>query len=313
MNLHVYKSYLLHSFILECYHDRIMSIKCNNILLGNVCMITALLLYVVSDTLCKSFLVNYSASQVTFFRGLARLLPIIVACAVIRHNPIKTTRLNEHLVRSTIASTNTFLFMCAYKYSSMTAVYAIGYTSSLFVLLFGYLMLKEKVRTNSIIAVFIGLIGAMIILQPSISNHYVNIGAAFALTASIVAALNSVLIRRLSTTEHILTIVFYHDIISLMFSLPLAVFAWTRITNYHHLLIGFGIIGIISAVSQYMISYALKTAKISDLASTNYVTIIPVILVDSFYWHVIPSAEVIFGMFLIVICNYVVIRKGKKC
>ena len=290
-----------------------MDIRNNNILIGNVCMIAALLLYVVSDTFCKSFLIDYSASQVTFFRGLARLIPILVACISMHHNPIKTKRLNEHLFRGTIASTNTFLFMCAYKYSPMTDVYAIGYTSSLFVLLFGHLMLKEKVRTNSIIAVFIGLIGAMIILQPSISVMHVNIGAVFALTASIVAALNSVLIRRLSTTEHTLTLVFYHDIISLIFSLPLAVAAWSQITNYQHLFVGFGIIGIISAVSQYLISYAFKITKISDLAATNYVTIIPVILIDSFYWHIVPSLEVLFGMFLIVVCNYVVIRKSKKC
>lgn len=279
---------------------------------GNILMITALILYVIADTICKSFLTDYSAQQITFFRTISRLIPILITCIFFRHNPLTTCRLNEHLIRAVIASMSTFLFMCAYKYAPMTDVYTIGYTSPFFILVFGHLMLKEKLSVNTIISVFIGLIGAMIILQPRFDGH-VNVGAAFALTASILAALNNVLIKKLSTTEHILTIVFYHSMISLIFSFPLAISSWNMIINPKSLLIGFIAIGSISAICQCLISYALSISKVSNLASTNYVTILPVILIDSFYWNTIPQKYVIFGMVLIIACNYSVIRKQKTC
>lgn len=292
-----------------------IQLKLDNKTAGYVLMITALILYVLSDTICKLFLMDYSAQQVTLFRTVSRLLPIMIACIFMKHNPLKTSRLHEHLIRAVIASMNTFLFMCAYKYAPMTDVYAIGYTSPFFILVFGYLMLKEKLSINAIVSVCIGLIGAMIILQPKFDGgiSHVNVGAAFALTASILAALNNVLIKKLSTTEHILTIVFFHAIVSLVFSFPLAISSWHSIIDMKGLLIGFTVVGIISAICQCLISYALSISKVSNLAATNYVTLLPVILIDSFYWNTFPQKYVIVGMVLIIICNYLVIRKQKVC
>lgn len=281
----------------------------NNILLGNLIMMAALVIYVISDTICKDFLLNYSVAQVSLFRTIARVIPILLACVFIRKNPIKTQKLDYHLLRSIIASTSTIMFILAYKYSPMTNVHAISYTCAFFILLFSRIILGEKVRNDCIIAVCIGLIGTSIIIRPDFQHGIVNIGGIFALTGAIFAALNSIMIRKLTSTEHIFTIMIYHNITLLILSAIGCIFDWKDILDWHTLITGFLIVGTISAISQSMISYALSITKSSDLAASAYVTIIPVVLTDIFYWKSTPDVYVIAGMIMVVICNYIVVKK----
>lgn len=281
----------------------------NNILLGNLIMMAALVIYVISDTICKDFLLNYSVAQVSLFRTTARVIPILLACVFIRKNPIKTQKLDYHLLRSIIASTSTIMFILAYKYSPMTNVHAISYTCAFFILLFSRIILGEKVRNDCIIAVCIGLIGTSIIIRPDFQHGIVNIGGIFALTGAIFAALNSIMIRKLTSTEHIFTIMIYHNITLLILSAIGCIFDWKDILDLHTLITGFLIVGTISAISQSMISYALSITKSSDLAASAYVTIIPVVLTDIFYWKSTPDMYVIAGMIMVVICNYIVVKK----
>ena len=272
-------------------------------------MMTALIIYVISDTICKDFLSTYSVSQVSFFRTLARIIPILIACTVIKKNPIKTQKLDYHIFRSIIASISTIMFILAYKYSPMTNVHAISYTCAFFILLFSRVILGEKIRNNCIIAVCIGLIGTFIIIRPDFHHGIVNIGAICALMGAIFAALNSIMIRKLTSTEHIFTIMIYHNITLLILSSIGCIFDWKEVLDWRTLIIGFSIVGTISAISQSLISYSLSITKSSDLAASAYVTIIPVVLTDIFYWKSAPDIYVITGMAMIVVCNYIVVKR----
>jgi len=280
----------------------------NKILLGNAIMIAALVTYVISDAVCKGFMSYYTAPQVCFFRTIARIIPLIIACIFMRKNPLTTSKLKYHLYRGIVASASTVFLMGAYKYSHMTDVHAIGYTSAFFVLIFSYLLLGEKIRERCIIAVIIGLIGTLVIIRPDFKDG-LNIGGIFALCTAILSGLNSVMIRKLTETEHTLTIIMYHNIILLVLSGILSINAWNDIENVKILLTGFAFVGIISAICQSAIAYAFSMAKSSDLAVSGYVTIIPIVLIDVLYWETIPDISVILGVVLIVIGNYIVVRR----
>lgn len=281
--------------------------------LGNILMMIALTLYIIADAICKQFLQEYPAAQVTLFRTISRLIPILITCCIVKRDPARTSRFSEHVLRGVIASINTIMFICAYKYSPMTDVNAIGYTSAFFILPISYFLLGEKIRPTSIFAAFVGLIGTTIILQPNFNQvNFSNIGGAFALTGAILAAVNNVLIRKLSSTEHVLTIVFYHNVVLLIISSLFCCFSWHEISDYRSFIIDFCIIGIISTLSQYLISYALSITKASDLAVTNYITIIPVMLTDFFMWRNVPTFSVVLGMLLIIFCNYIVIKRQQE-
>lgn len=279
---------------------------------GNVVMITALLLYVVADAVCKGLLVNYTPYQVVFFRTLARLIPIVAICFINNNNPFKTIRMKEHLFRAVIASMNTFFFIAAYKYSPMTDVHTIGYTTAIFMLPFSYFILKEKVHSNIILAVFIGLLGVVLVLRPSSSvDSYLHIGAIFALLGAIFSALNSVLIRRLTSTESLYTIIFFHNFVLFFISLFFSISYWIPIIDVNSFVICFLVISVLGTLAQYLISFAFSITKASELAVTSYIIIVPVMLIDIFVWNLQPDKFIILGLLLIVLCNYFVI-KGQK-
>lgn len=288
----------------------LLSSKIRNVAIGNVVMIFALLLNLFTDTMCKGFLIDYTAPQVVFFRTSSRLIPIIIICVFCHYNPFKTHKRKEHILRAIIASVNTMLFIAAYKYSAMTEVHAIGYMTALFVLPFSYFILGEKISGNIVLSIFLGLLGALLILRPNLSAvSYLNLGALLALFGAIFSALNNVLIRRLTQTENIYVIMFYHNMVLFLLSLLIALEYWIPIQNFQNLFFSFFLVGILGTLSQYLIHFAFSITKASELAVTCYVIAIPVMLVDIFFWNIQPNMYIISGLLLIIFCNYLVISR----
>ncbi len=284
--------------------------KVKNIAIGNVVMIFALLMNLFTDTICKGFLLDYTAPQVVFFRTVSRLIPIATICVFYRYNPFETKKVKEHVFRAIIASINTMLFITAYKYSAMTEVHAIGYMTALFVLPFSYFILGEKITGNILISIMLGLIGALLILKPNLNAEaYLNIGALLALFGAIFSALNNVLIRRLTKTENIYVIMLYHNVVLFFVSLFFSYKYWVPIHDGYSLLFYFLLVGILGTLSQYLIHYAFSITQASELAVTCYVIAIPVIFVDIFFWNIKPNIYIISGLVLIIFCNYLVISK----
>jgi drug/metabolite transporter (DMT)-like permease len=277
---------------------------------GIVLMLAGLAIYPITDAFLKHLMSLYSVPQTTFLRSLTRAVPLLVL-ACFQGGPLRvlaTQNPGRHAVRLLVNLGSTYAFMMAFSMSSLTTIYTLSYTSPLFMILLSYFLLKEKVDKERWIAVGIGLIGVIIAIRPG--------SQVFAWTSLIVlggtalAALNKILMRRLSKTEHLLSIAIYPNITMMMVTLPFVIGAWKPMALEHWGIFAF--VGLLTASAQYAIAKALKFAEASMLAPIDYSTFFWVVMLDAFVWNSLPDTCTVVGACIIVLSNFFILWKSRR-
>lgn len=275
--------------------------------LGYVFVLGGVSLYAFSDAIMQYFMAIYGVNQVTFLRTIFRFIPLLIFAIYKMENPLKTTKIKENIFRSVLASLGTYFFMLAYKYTSMTDVIVIGYSTALFVIPMSIFILKEKLCVKDIYAVCIGFTGVVLSFRPGIEVF--QFGIMYAVIAAVVAALNQVIIKKLSYTDSELTIIFYHHIVLILISLIVGFKSFIPVLTNHILIMFIG--GSIGTVAQYCIIHAFKLSTCSNLASAAYIMLLPATLIDFFMYNRIPDIFIICGLILIICGSFIALKKDK--
>lgn len=264
--------------------------------IGYLFVIAGVCLYSFSDAIMKHAMTVYSVHQVVFLRTIFRFIPILGFVFLKKSNPYKTEKVYENLGRALLASCGTYATMNAYKYAAMTDVFVVGSTTAIFVIPFSVLILKEKFNIQNLFAILLGFSGICIAFR--IGSGIFQTGILFAVIASVIAALNQVLIKKLAFTESEFTIISYHNTCLI---LAAVIFGWGEfqlVSVGNILLLSLG--GIIGAVAQYFITHAFKLSSSSGLASAAYVMLIPNVIIDFVFFNQTPDAYILCGLMFIV-------------
>lgn len=265
--------------------------------LGYLFVIAGVCLYSFSDAIMKYFMGVYSVHQVTFLRTFFRFIPFLIVACYQRANPLKTSRVQENVLRALLASVGTYAFMCAYRHSAMTDVYVVGLTTAIFVIPLSVWILGEKFHFQNMIAILLGFSGICLACRPGCG--LLQVGVLFAAGGAIISALNQVLIKRLSSTERELTIIFYHHIVLGMLSFALGGWGFSSMKLSHLAVMFVG--GMIGALAQYCMIHAFKLSSSSKLASAGYFMLIPNTIFDFLLYNKTPDIYIIGGLILISI------------
>lgn len=271
-------------------------------------MISGIILYTLSDVFIKELLSKYPVSEIAFIRAILRGLPILILILLKDTSLLFSKRYDLHLVRVLFGSASTLFFIMSLEYGGMTNVYVIGYSASLFIVLFSSIFLKEKIGINRCLPVLLGMFGVYLAMLPRF-DKLVNIYVLAPLLGVICGAMNRVTIKKLSTTEHPLTITLYVNIGMFFISL-LCTTDWKPVTNDS--ILPFLIMGLLALISQYLIALAIKKADASFLAHCDYSSFVIVVILDILYWKKNPELNVIIGAIIIIISNVMVIYKERR-
>ena len=174
--------------------------------------------------------------------------------------------------------------------------------------------LGEKVGKWRWGAVLVGLIGVIIIANPSGETNI--LGSGIALLAALLAAIAAILVRRMGDTEHSLTIVLYFTICGILVSLVLCPFFWQPIDNvwvFYALIM----VGILGGVAQYFLTKAYAEAPAAYVSVFSYASIVFSIGFDVIFWAHIPAWNVFVGSGIIITGGLVilyreVVHKGRQ-
>lgn len=273
----------------------------NRAVLGISFMILGQALYALSDAFLKDFMGTYSVPQAMFLRALARLVPLLSIASF--HGGIlpllSTQHPKSHLFRLLVNLGYTAAFMYAFSMGSLTFVYTLSYTSPFFMIGLSAWLLKEKVTSERWIAVGVGIIGVVIAMKPG--SNLIEMAALLVLAGTFLGALNKILMRRLTATEHSLTITIYPNI-SMMLAASFFVFKHWQPMPWEHWAV-FAFVGAITAAGQYAIAQALRFAQGSVLASIDYSTFFWVVALDYLWWQKAVEMHILLGAAIIVGSN----------
>lgn len=163
--------------------------------------------------------------QVVFFRNffcVVWMLPLLLHRGL---SLVRTKRLELYGVRvalSFIAMTSMFQAVALIPVGEVTAI---SFLAPLMGTAFAILLLGERVKMRRWMALGVGLLGALIILQPGAST--LGAGQLFALTTACVMGLIGPLVKKLTHEDDADRVVFLTNLLLTPLSLVPALFVWT--------------------------------------------------------------------------------------
>jgi len=282
----------------------------NRAVLGVLLMLGGLALYALSDAFIKQLMGTYSVHQTSFLRAFTRLVPLSIA--VMMQGGVRqifsTKYPARHAIRLGVNLAYTYSFMYAFSVASLTTIYTLSYTSSLFMIVLSAVILKEKIAKEKWVAVAIGMIGVIIAIRPG--TGVFEMAAMIVLIGTFLGSLNKILMRRLASTEHSLAIAVYPNITMILVTLPFLLATWQPM-SWHDWGF-FAVVGVITAAGQYAIAHSLRFAQGSTLASMDYSTFFWVVMLDFFWWQKSPDAFTLLGAAVIVGSNLYILFRSRR-
>lgn len=176
---------------------------------GALCACAAVFCFSVNDVSIKFISGEYALHQIVLFRsviGLGLLLGLMVPFAGGLAS-LRTNRLGLHFLRGlcvVFANLCFFLGLASLQLAEGTAIFFI---SPLLITVFSVLFLKETVGPHRWAAIFVGLVGVVIILRPGTSAF--QIASLLPVAAAFGYACLHMLTRYIGKTESALTMSFY--------------------------------------------------------------------------------------------------------
>jgi drug/metabolite transporter (DMT)-like permease len=162
--------------------------------------------------------------EIVFFRnlfGLAAMLPFLggVGLGMVRaHHP------GQLLVMSVWHLLGMVCFFLAIVYLPLAEVIALAFSKPLFATVGAAVVLHEVVRARRWSAVALGFAGVLIVLQPG--AQAISPYAVLVLLGALMGAITSLMIKRLTASEGVSTIVWYQALFATVLALPLCLLQW---------------------------------------------------------------------------------------
>ncbi|HBM12977.1 MAG TPA: EamA/RhaT family transporter [Rhodospirillaceae bacterium] len=279
--------------------------------LGIATMCLSVLLFAFMDTTVKWLGDGYPTSQIVFFRCGVALVPIFI---LVMMNgglvTLKTQRPLVHLMRSTISIVTMSLIFWSFSQMRLADAIAILFAAPLLMTALSVPLLGERVGIRRWIAVCVGFVGVLIVVNPGSSVF--DWASMAALLAAAGMALAMIITRKLSATETALTITFWLTLSGAIVGaiwvyldgwvMPMATLDWA-------LLIGVGLIG---AIAQLTMTIAFRHAEVAILAPLDYLAIIWTTLLAYWIWGEIPVLRVFIGAAIVIASGIYIVHRETR-
>lgn len=219
---------------------------------------------------------------------------------------IRRERLGQHLVRNVIHFTGQNLWFWALTMIPLAQVFALEFTSPIWVILLSPLVLGERLTRPRILAAVMGFIGILFVARPDFGT--LDPGVLAAAASAICFAATNLLTKRLTRGESIVSILFWLTVMQGIFGLATAghdgvIHMPTAATLPWLLLIGF-----CGVLAHLCLTTALSLAPASYVVPIDFARL-PVIAAVGMLFYAEPlDPYVLLGAAIIFLGNWANIR-----
>ncbi|MHA1109049.1 MAG: DMT family transporter, partial [Alphaproteobacteria bacterium] len=238
-----------------------------------------------------------NAFEIAFFRQLFGV--IFISAVFLRKGlqPLYTTRFKLHLLRAVLNAIALTTYFVALSLEPLAKVVGLGFTAPLFATVGAALFLREKMGAQRWLALGLGVIGAIIIIQPGV--EVISLGAMMVLLSNVAWACALVVIKMLARTESSVTITAYAAILMTPITLVGALFVWQwPSVDQLYWLVAIGVGG---TFAQLCLSQAFREADATMVLPVDFTKFIWVVLIGYFVFAEIPGPWTVVGA--VVICS----------
>ena len=180
---------------------------------GALWMVVCLIFMSLMAVMVRKVAPVLTTTEVMVWRGVISFGLILVAMRLSGSvlPRIRTTRLPLHIVRNLVHFAGQFCWIHAVSAIPLALAFALEFTMPVWIALLAPLLANEKLTRGRLIAAVFGFIGTLIALRPDGSG--LSAGALVMLAGALAFALSVIAVKRLTSTDSALSIVFYMALI----------------------------------------------------------------------------------------------------
>lgn len=275
---------------------------------GALAALFAFLVFSSHDALIKQLGGSYTSFQIIFFAVLfsfplttLMLVQDKTSDTLIPHVPVWTF---TRTIAVVIGGISAFF---AFSALPLTDVYAILFSVPLLITALSVPILKETVRLRRWIAVAVGLVGVLVVLQPG--SVTLTLGHGAALLAAICSAFGSVVVRKIGQQERPVVLLIYPmlgQFVLMAMALP-----WVYVPMTATDLALVALVAIFGHMAMRIMIKAYGMAEASIVAPMQYSQIIWATIFGALFFNELPGLNTAMGAGIIILSGlYILFRES---
>lgn len=263
-----------------------------------------------NDAMAKVLIERYDPVQVVFVRNLIAL-PIVAAIVLymIGGAGFRTSSLHIHAVRGLLMLGGAYTFFKALETLALAEATALVFSAPIFITALSVPLLGETVGWRRWLAVLVGFIGVLIIVQPGAATF--QPASLYVIGTAVLYALFMISARLLGPRESIWTMMFFVMLFPMLYATPFAMAVWVPVAAAD--LPFFAAQAVFGALGITLIGQAFRLAPAAIVAPFDYTALIWASLLGWFIWGDTPGTWTLAGASVIVLSGiYIVYRESRQ-
>jgi len=247
--------------------------------------------------------VELDTFEIMLFRSITGIIIVVsVAWYGGTLQQISRNRLRLHATRNICHFAGQNLWFYAITVIPLAQVFALEFTTPIWVILLSPLLLKERLTGIGLLSAGIGFIGILIVARPDPAN--ISIGLVAAAGCAVFFALTAIFTRKLTRTESITTILFYLTTMQAVFGLICAGYDGDITVPSLQALPWVILIGCAGLLAHFCLTKAISIAPVSVVMPIDFVRLPTIALVGMFLYGESLEIMVFVGAAIIFAANY---------
>ncbi|MGD9294976.1 MAG: DMT family transporter [Roseobacter sp.] len=247
--------------------------------------------------------VELDTFEIMMYRSAFGLLIVLcVALVAGTLHQIKRDQLGVHAVRNLAHFTGQNLWFYAVTVIPLAQVFALEFTSPLWVVVLSPLILGERLTAMRALAAVMGFVGILIVARPDVAG--INAGVIAAASSAVFFALTIMLTKRLTRTQSITCILFYLTAMQLIFGIVAAGYdgdiAWPSPGALPYVLV----IGAAGLLAHFCLTNALSLAPATVVVPIDFIRLPTIAVVGMLLYNEPLDMWVFAGAAIIFTGNY---------
>lgn len=241
--------------------------------------------------------------EIMAYRSLVGVMIVVAALTVTgRWHQVRGQRLKVHLLRNIFHFTGQNLWFLAVTLIPLAQVFALEFTSPLWVIILSPILLGEVLTRRRMMAAALGFAGILIVARPSPDT--INIGLMAAASCAIFFALTAILTKRLTRHENTASILFWLTSMQLVMGVLAAGWDGDMALPDAATLPWLVLIGIAGLAAHFCLTTALSLAPASVVVPVDFARLPAIAILGMVIYGEALDAWVLGGAAVICIANY---------
>jgi len=246
---------------------------------------------------------SFHILQVIFIYNIVAFMLILPLALFKMRDVYQTKCLHLHFWRSVLGIGAVLCYFYAVQGMPMTQASAIAQSTPLFSFVAAVIFLRERITAARVIALFIGLLGAMIVIRPATPAF--SPFSLLMLAAASMWAIMNIIVKRMSKDESNIVQLFFYTGLMTIFSIPMALpyWQWPTLASDYIKLFSIGSLFMFSVLAIYN---AYRYADVTVVLPFEFSTLVFTSAIAFLFFNEIISVWTIVGaLFIISACFYI--------